>query len=315
MVLSKANQHSHSRKHLSILLLIFSTLLILPMTQKTHARSSSNLQAGLPSQIAGWKAGPDDRVFDEKTIFEYIDGAGEVYKAYNMRWCLSRQYVKPDATRIILDIFDMGSSADAFGVFTHDTDGDIIDIGQDGRYRSGWLSFWQQRYFVSVYMQEESPAAEQAVKNLGRKIAQLIGKQGDRPGILKRLPNQGLIDGSIRYLHHPIVLNYHFYLSDENILNISPQTEAALAAYNRGGQKAIILLIAYAHSDTAIRSKSGFLKHYLPDVDAGEAALLENGKWSAVRLKDRLLAIVLEADNRQLADTLLGAVALDKPEE
>ena len=315
MALSQANRHDRCRKNLSVLLVIFSTLFVLPMNQNADARSLSNLQAGLPGQFAGWKIGPDDRIFDDRSIFEYIDGAGEVYKAYNMRWCLSRQYVKPGNTKIILDIFDMGSSEDAFGVFTHDTDGNIIAVGQDARYRPGWLSFWQERYFVSIYMEEESPAAEKAVKELGLKIAQLIGSKGNRPRLLKRLPDEGLITGSIRYLHHPIVLNYHFYISDENILNISSQTKAALATYDRNNQKALMLLVSYSQEKTAASSKSGFLQHYLPDVDAGGAALLENGKWSAIRLEGRLLAIVLEADNRQLADSLLGTIDLDKKEE
>lgn len=315
MVPSKANQHGLGRKNPPILPFILSVTFALMMTQIAYATRLTKLQAKLPSQIAGWKAETDDRVFDDRTIFEYINGAGEVYKAYNMRLCLSRQYVKRGEPKIILDIFDMGSSADAFGVFTHDTDGDIIAVGQDARYRPGWLSFWQQHYFVSIYMEEESPAAEQAVKELGLEIAKLIGGKGNRPRLLKRFPDEGLITGSIRYLHHPIVLNYHFYISDENILNISPQTEAALAAYKRKGQKALILLVSYSQTDTATRSKSDFLQHYLPDVDSGGAALLENGKWSAVRMKGKLLAIVLEADNRQLADTLLAAVNLDKTEE
>jgi hypothetical protein len=50
---------------------------------------------------------------------------------------------------------------------------------------------------------------------------------------------------NIRYLHHPIVLNYHFYLAEENILNISPQTGAVLANYRRGREKAKLLLVKY----------------------------------------------------------------------
>jgi hypothetical protein len=37
-------------------------------------------------------------------------------------------------------------------------------------------------------------------------------------------------------------------------------------------------------------------------------AMLENNKWCAASVKDRLLTIVLEADSRHLADKLLKAV-------
>lgn len=274
-------------------------------TAMTHALSAAQLTPRLPDEIDGWRALPGDRTFDDRTIFSYIDGAGEVYRAYNMRSCLSRRYRKNGETDIILDVFDMGSPEDAFGVFTHDTDGDRIDIGQDARYRPGWLSFWQNRFFVSIYLEEESAAAEQAVKALGRTVAAAAGRSGSRPRIVQLLPSAGLDVGTVRYLHHPIVLNYHYYLFDENILRLSPRTDATLASYRRGDEKARLLLISYPAGETARKALAGFRAHYLPDADSRGAARLENGMWSVVVLYDRLLTIVLEADSRLLAENLI----------
>lgn len=274
-------------------------------TAMAPSTSAAELQAKLPTEISGWRAANGDRTFDARTIFSYIDGAGELYRAYNMQYCLSRRYFKKGETDITLDIFDMGTSEDAFGVFTHDTDGDRIDIGQDARYRPGWLSFWQNRFYVSIYLGEESAAAEKAVMALGKRVVSAAGESGSRPQHLKRLPLAGLDAGSIRYLHHPTVLNYHYYLFDENILLLSPQTDAILASYNRSGEQARLLLISYPKTLTARRALAGFREHYLPDADSGGLARLENGKWSAVALYDRLLTIVLEADGRLLAKNLI----------
>jgi hypothetical protein len=105
------------------------------------------------------------------------------------------------------------------------------------------------------------------------------------------------------------VLNYHYYLSDENILNISAETNVALAEYRRGSQTARLLLVKYPTSEKAHQSRAAFLKQYLPDADKQGAALLENGKWAAVKEKGNLLAIVLEADNRRFADQLLEEIS------
>jgi len=274
-------------------------------TAIAQSTSVTELQARLPTEISGWRAENGDRIFDERTIFSYIDGAGELYRAYNMQNCLSRRYVKKGETNIILDVFDMGTSEDAFGVFTHDTDGDRIDIGQDARYRPGWLSFWQNRFYVSIYLEEESAAAEKAVKALGKLVASAAGESGSRPQHLNLLPQAGLDVGSIRYLHHPMVLNYHYYLFDKNILHLSPLTDAILASYRRSGEQAQLLLISYPKTLTARNALAGFREHYLPDADSGGLARLENGKWSAVALYDRLLTIVLEADSRPLAKNLI----------
>ena len=283
-------------------------ILLLVMVPDTHANLLSGLQSQLPKQVNGWLAEPGDRIFDKKTIFSYIDGAAEVYKAYNFRQCLSRRYSLSGGPAIILDIFDMGSSQDAFGVYTHDLDGIEVTIGQDSRLRPGWLSFWKSRFFVSIYVEEESPAAEMAVKDLGRKVANTIVGHGARPEILSQLPFEGLQTDTIRYLHHPIVLNYHYYLSDDNILDISANTDVVLADYQHSHQAARLLLVKYPTRERAHRSRAAFLKYYLPDADKKGAALLENGKWAAVRGKGYLLAIVLEADSRTFAERLLEVI-------
>ncbi len=278
------------------------------MTQLSHADTLEGLSKKLPNHVMGWKTAGHDQIYDPKTIFSYINGGAEVYKAYNMHACLSRRYTRPGEPSIVLDIFDMGSSIDAFGVSTHDTDGDVMDIGQDSRFRPAWLSFWKNRFFISIYMEEETAASENTVKLLGRQVAAQISEEGIRPRILSLLPVIGLESKNIRYLHHPAVLNYHYYLSDQNLLNISSKSRVVLAPYHQGKDSALLFLASYDESQTAIRSLRSFLKHYLPDADATHAALLENGKWSVAGLKGKLLAIVLEADNRKFAHNLISRV-------
>ena len=157
-------------------------------------------------------------------------------------------------------------------------------------------------------MEEETAAAEEAVKELGRQVADKITGHGPRPEILSQLPPVGLQLERIRYLHHPVVLNYHYYISDENILNISADTEVVLTEYQLGDQAAILLLIKYPSSENAEKSQADFMNHYLPDADKKGAALLENGKWVVINRKENLLAIVLEADSREYAELLLKNV-------
>ena len=283
-------------------------LFALLMTQNTYANALTQLQSDLPREINGWKALPDDRIFDQSTIFSYINGGAEVYKAYNMQGCLSRRYAISGGPAIMLDIFDMGSPQNAFGVFTHDTDGNVIAIGQDGRLRPGWLSFWKHRFFVSVYAEDDTQPAQKAVSALGKTVAGAIQGRGTKPHILSRLPAAGLQSENIRYLRHPILLNYHYYISDENILQISDNTEVTLANYRLKGQNAVLVLVEYPESIMAAGSRERFLKFYLPDADAAGTARLENGKWSAVKGQKQLLGIVLEADSRELADNLLQKV-------
>jgi hypothetical protein len=279
-----------------------------PMTSASDAGSLEDLQKALPEKAVPWTKAGEDQFFDGQTIFDYINGAGEVYRAYNMQRCLSRRYVAPESPAIILDLFEMASSHDAFGVFTHDPDGEDLSIGQGAVYRSGWLGFWKDRFFVSLYADEETDAAKQALKELASKTAALIKKEGQRPPILSRLPKKGLQPASVRYFHDHPVLNRHYFIATENILRLGGRTEAVLAMYQLKEGAAQVLLVNYPDAETAKEAHSAFLKHYLPDADASGLARLENKKWCGASVKGPFVAVVLEADSWEIARDLLGAL-------
>jgi hypothetical protein len=285
----------------------------LSMVSMSYAVSLEELQKVLPEKVLNWSKAEQDQVYDPQTIFDYIDGAGEVYRAYNMQRCLSRRYVTPEGPDLILDLFEMASSYDAFGVFTHDPDGDQLAIGQGAVYRSGWLGLWKDRFFLSLYADEDTEAAKRALLELAGKVASLIKKEGAKPQILSRLPRKGLQAGSVRYFHDHPVLNRHYFISTENILRLGGRTEAVLASYALKEGAAQVLLIHYPDAEKAKEAYSGFLKNYLPDADASGIAKLENGKWCGASVKGPSLAVVLEADSREIATGLLaGLVGKDK---
>ena len=269
------------------------------------AQSFDSFKQGLPDRVLSWTKGEEDHLYDERTIFDYIDGAGEVYRAYNMQQCLSRRYVTPQGPAIILDLFDMGSSEDAYGVFTHDQDGEKLNLGQGAYYRAGWLSLWKDRFFVSIYSERETESTRAAALELAGAVVSLIREEGPKPRILSWLPREGLRSESIKFFHHHVVLNRHYYLTTENVLGLGKKTDAALASYARKAGSAQLLFIEYPDGGGAKEAQAAFLRHYLPDAGASGMALLENKKWCGVRLKGEWLAIVLEADSRELAQSLL----------
>ncbi len=294
--------------HVRVMAFLLILGLVLFMFDKSHADPLQMLHQNLPNRIMAWTVEAEDRFFDSITIFDYINGAGDIYRSYNMKKCLSRRYTAAKGPAIILDIFDMGSSEEAFGVFTHDQEGEPLDVGQDALSRPGWLSFWKDRFFVSIYSEEETVEADSAVKELGRAVASRIMSMGLRPNILLHLPKEGRKPKSIRYFHDNDLLNYHFYLSDENILNLGPETKAVLAEYQVGKEDAWLLLVSYPDREKGGKAIASVRRHYLIDSDAKGMVKLENGKWSAASLKGNLLMFVLEADGQELAESLLKKV-------
>lgn len=283
------------------------------MTPSIYAGSLEELQKALPDKVLNWTKAEEDTFYDAQTIFDYIDGAGEVYRAYNMQRCLSRRYMASEEPALVLDLFELASSYDAFGLFTHDPDGERLAIGQGAVYRSGWLGFWKDRFFISLYADDETEASRQALRELAGNVASLIKKEGPKPPILSRLPKKGLQAGSIRYFHDHPVLNRHYFIATENLLRLGGRTDAVLAAYQLKEGAAQVLLVNYGDAEKAKDACSGFLKHYLPDADASGVSKLENNKWCGASVKGAWLGVVLEADSREIALGLLaGLVGKDK---
>ena len=61
------------------------------MAPKSHAITLEEMQTGLPEQIMDWSKKTEDQIYTTQTLFGYINGGAEVYKAYNMRRCLTRR--------------------------------------------------------------------------------------------------------------------------------------------------------------------------------------------------------------------------------
>lgn len=276
---------------------------------KIPEKSKVTLQDLLPPSINGWEAVEEGKYYNPRTIFDYIDGAGEVYRAYNFKKLLAQRYSKKRQPNIQADLFDMGSSRNAFGVFTHNLEGKEVGLGQDSIYIGGLLTFWKGRFFVSLYTEEETEKAKNTLRRLGRFIESRIKNPGERPSVINYFPETNLIENKIHYFYNHLILNYHFFVADENILLLDEQTDAALGKYREEGEKYFLLLIHYPASEKASQACNNFLDSYLPEAKKERIIQTEDQKWTAVqRMGERWLCIVFDAPSSSLAKKVLQRV-------
>ncbi len=289
-----------------VILLIFCMGGILSMCRKPKSEKNPELSDLLPGAILGWLPSEPDRIFDPDTIFDYIDGAGEVYRAYRFKGLLGRRYAREGQPDIIADLFDMGRPENAFGVFTHDPEGEKVDVGQDAVYKGGLLSFWKGRFFASIFSEEETPEARKAVLALGKTVASSITEEGEKPELVGLFPEKNRAAGSVRFFFSPIILNYHFYVADENIFSLGETTEAAIAIYALDGRKTRLLLIRYGGEAAAANAATHFKQTYMPEAADTGSVQTEDGTWTMIQIRRRFLAVVFEAPSKDSARTLLN---------
>ena len=84
------------------------------MTEAQTAEAS-RLFALIPREAGGWTSAGADQVFDRDTIFDYIDGSGEVYRAFDMRLLASRRFSKTGQADVIVDFTNVPAGSYVLG--------------------------------------------------------------------------------------------------------------------------------------------------------------------------------------------------------
>ena len=264
----------------------------------------------LPATAGGLTAAGPDEVFQAAAIFSYLDGGAEVYLAYNLRSCVVRRYAGASG-ELIVDLFDMGSSADAFGVFSRDLDGEAVAVGDGGRLRTGWLSAWKGPFYLSITADRDDGQTQRTLLELGRAVASAVRSRGPRPALLRRLPPDGLDTERLAYAHDHVTLASHVTLPAGNPRGLDRSTEGAGARNRRGAATATLLLVSYpapaSASDGAVRLAQAW------GAAPGVATRDQAGRLQVTAAQGPIVAAVIgstdeETTHALLADALSGNV-------
>jgi hypothetical protein len=266
-------------------------------------------EVSLPSEIAGWKWDGKEMKYDSKSVFQYMNGAAELYLAYDFQNLRVRRFEKPNQPPITLELYDMVSSENAYGVFSFERQDEAVGIGQGSEFGGGLLRFWKGKYFFSIYADGQGVEVESAILTIGRTTADLIQEMGPEPKLVDFIPGKdlGLVDRSVRYLKSHVLLNQRFFIAHQNILNLSRRTEAVLAQYTREKQKTHLLLIRYPSVQEAKDACQGFMKAYLPDAAGKGRVRTEDQKWTMVRERGEVVIVIFGAPTAPDAEALLKA--------
>jgi hypothetical protein len=275
--------------------------------KKEEKAQKMDITKFFPEQAGDWRLESKPESYQGDSIFAYMDGAGEVYRMYDFQILWVATYTNPAHPDITAEIFDMGIPQDAYGIFLHSRDNDTtsLGIGQGSAFHGGVLMFWRNMYYVNIVPEELTTEAENASREIGSMIADSIGEDGEKPELVDFLPNQGMINGSLRYFHLFTTLNYHYYLADSNILNLDTNTNVALARYEPG--QTYMVLISYLDDQNAYNALKHFADDYLPEAFEG-AYETQKDHWTAMDKYQRYLIIVFDAQTREDARKLIDEV-------
>ena len=261
------------------------------------------------SDVDGWRPASDPSPYNTHTIFQYMNGAAELYLAYNFRELKTVRFEKTGKSAIIVEVYEMASPEDAYGVFTFEQQDPEAGIGQGSEFGGGLLRFWKGRYFVTIFGEEPSQEIEGTILVLGRRIAHSIVEIGYPPKIMGYLPDKVLTFSKKEawFFRSHIHLNQRFFVARANILALTRDTDAVLARYETKEGKIYILLIRYPSPDMANIAFSSFKSTYMPDAGNADSVKTENGKWTSAARIDRYVVVIFDAGEESSAISLINA--------
>ncbi len=114
------------------------------------------------------------------------------------RWPCSATRISA-GTLLNVEIWQLATPADAYGLFSAGRTGAPAVIGNEGDSDPGRrLAFWQDRYFVSLNAAQ--PVPDETLQAFAQAISGRLPAGGERPALVDRLPGSGLVERSCHLL-------------------------------------------------------------------------------------------------------------------
>jgi len=262
----------------------------------------------LPDQVGAWRVSEADAVYDRETLYDYMNGGAEVFLSYDFRDVRVRRFTGPNNEEIVLDVYDMGSAPEAFGVFSTSIEDPEVGLGQGSEYGAGLLKFWKGEFFISAVNMGVDEEADAALLEIGKAVDAAITSTGPSPDLLSLLPAEGLNQRKTSFFHSDVVLNNRYFIATENVLQLTDETTCVFAEYGDAGEAGKLLVIEYGNIAWAEEAFGEFLRSFLPEAGEDHLYQLENGTWVMAKRNDRYVSIVFEAPSEVRAVELLTQV-------
>ncbi len=323
-------------------LLTFAVFLVGIMTIPLSEKASPQTivaEVNLPKTIGKFVLSDSVGKINSQNIFEYMNGAGELYLGYQFDHLDVYEYMADEQNSILVELYLMKNSDDAFGLLSLDWGGESINLvdpptteltasiapASRALYGAGLLRMWSDNIYARVMAYQVTPESVAAVFASGRAIV-ANRRNPSQPQLLKIIPSPAnseliLLKDRIRYFRSYLVLNSFFYLSHQNILNLDSSSEAVAASYEKmtstGAHPRIqFLFVKYENSPKAQQALQHFHDAYLPEQKKSIHETnpywnkIENG-WVGYFITDKCLALVFDCPDQETGQMIFNQVQLN----
>jgi len=151
----------------------------------------------------GWTKKGNPAVYTPDNLFEYIDGAAEVFLSYDFQQLATLTDENTQKSSIAVDVYRHSNTRNGFGIYTQEkpTEGNFLDIGTQGYYEKGVLNFLKGPYYVKIAGFDLGDKDREVLTSTARAISENLGDAVNFPPVVSCFPGEGKKSNSEKYIN------------------------------------------------------------------------------------------------------------------
>lgn len=181
--------------------------------------------AGFP-EVKGWQPVGEVASYGADSLWELVDGAADQFLAYGFQQLQARE-LESGGVRVTVNVYEMGSALDAFGVFHAEAAGSSeLPIAAGAVVSPPYQCLLvKDRYYVKVEASQGEISAGMGEALVGAIVAALPGADGP-PEAVRLLPKGAVEGGSLGYTRERFL----------GLAELPPCVHGALTGAGKGAQ-------------------------------------------------------------------------------
>jgi hypothetical protein len=172
---------------------------------------SSDWKTFIFPEVKGWKQSGEIQTFIPGTLFEYIDGAADLYHTYDFQELRVAEYHDNKKASIIVEIYWHKTPIHAFGIYSQERlqKANFLDIGDQGYLEQNILNFVKGNCYVKMNTYDTGIDDREILLTFAKQVSENLGEKGSLPSTLNSFPEEGKKPNSEKFIAQKF-LGYSF---------------------------------------------------------------------------------------------------------
>jgi hypothetical protein len=199
--------------------------------------------------LPGWKGYPVEDYRNAEELFDYMNGGAELYLEFRYAGVQVKEFGNDSGDYLTVEIYAYAEPWDAFGIFSVDTTGTPMDLGNGGRTSQVMTRFWKGNFYVRVFAWDKKPELKGIPERIAREVEAKLPENPEGLPYLTNLRQAGL--------------PYSFVRGEISLRQVAGRVDADVVTFDRKRGAAWVfgttedeagaLILCYGTSDKAQR--------------------------------------------------------------